>query len=210
MLSINTNHLKALLHCTAVKDTRYYLNGSLIECCANGDVHLVSTNGHMMFVGIIPAPNVQWTDKPQQGPWSMIIPDATLKAAIKTKALSVTLSALSDGKYTLGDTVFAPIDGVFPNWRRVLPSSNDLAKRESISATYNPKYIMATHKALCDWDNRKYDSIPCAIHQSGNACGVIPGRNGDTVCVIMPIREDKTANYGQSYLTPSSYAGDAK
>ena len=186
MLPLAKNQLRAALSHAAVKDIRYYINGVLLEVCANGDVHLVATDGHRIFCGLVLNP--QWTDTPQKGPFSMIIPFDTVKAATKGKG-DVTLSALPDGRYSLGDSIFSPVDGKFPDWRRVIPSG-----KGETSAQYNWKYINAASRAIKEW----HDDKNAAANLKGD---VMHGPDRTAFCVVMPMRERPFA----TPFKPASY-----
>lgn len=114
MLQILTNQLKAAVMMAATKDVRYYLKGVCIMVKEDGSVHIKATDGFVAFEDV--APNKCQT---QKGPFSIIIPLDAAKIAAKTKGSVVQLSAHSDGKYLIADTVFAPLDGRFPDTDRV-------------------------------------------------------------------------------------------
>lgn len=188
MLTINTNQLKAAIHCAAAKDVRFYLQGVHLEVCSNGDVHIVSTDGNVLFAGLICAPNAQWTDTPQKCPWSMILPLDVVKAAVKTKAPGVTLTAMPDGRYMLADRVFAPVDGKFPDWRRVIPSNHELDSCEAKPAQFNPDLLTAARDALNEWFGSKKPTGRF-VRQRGEQAAVMTGDDMTAVCIVMPLRE---------------------
>lgn len=184
MLNINTNQLKAAIHCAATKDVRFYLMGVHIEICANGDVHIVSTDGNVLFAGLVCAPNVQWTDSPQKGPWSMIIPLDAIKAAVKTKNQTISLTAMPDGRYMLGDRVFSPVDGKFPDWRRVAVS---VESREEKPGQFNLDFLTRARDALGEWFGAK-KRAGWYVHQAGEANAIMTGDDMTAFCVVMPMR----------------------
>lgn len=114
MLQILTNQLKAAVMMAATKDVRYYLKGVCISVTEDGTVHIKATDGVVAFEDV--APNKCET---QKGPFHIIIPLDAAKVAAKTKGPVVQLSALPDGKYLIADTVFAPVDGHFPDTDRI-------------------------------------------------------------------------------------------
>ena len=114
MLQILTNQLKAAVLMAATKDVRYYLKGVCITVEEDGTVHIKATDGTVAFEDV--APNKCET---QKGPFAIIIPLDAAKVAAKTKGPVVQLSALPDGKYLIADTVFAPLDGLFPDTDRI-------------------------------------------------------------------------------------------
>ena len=126
-LSIRKSDLQAALTCAASKDTRYYLIGVNLEFIPNDDggiLTFVGTDGHMMFAGTAPA---VFDDGEQTAPFNIIIPSDAIKSACKNSGSlpCVTLAAMDDGRYILGDTVFTAIDGKYPDYRRIIPSACD-------------------------------------------------------------------------------------
>lgn len=138
------SHIKACLIFAGVSDVRYYLNGLFVE--AYGDrVFLVGTDGHRM--GVCRSPND--ADIP---PAQFIIPRTLLdglkgsridKTAVvdfdtETQAVTVHLAGLA--------AVGKAIDGKYPDWRRVLPSTASWG-----AGQFNPQYVgdfAKAHKAL--------------------------------------------------------------
>ncbi len=110
MLQIHINSLKAAVMMAATKDVRYYLNGVFVGVMEDGTVHLRATDGAAVFEDVMPN-----KCETQKGPFSIIIPLDAAKVAAKTKGATVQLSPLTDGKYLIGDTVFSPISGRFPD-----------------------------------------------------------------------------------------------
>lgn len=114
MLQLTINSLKAAVTMAATKDARYYLNGVFVGVMEDGAVHLRATDGNVAFEDVMPN-----KCEGQKGPFSIIIPLDAAKAAAKTKGFVVELSTLPDGKYQIGNTVFSPIDGLFPDMDRI-------------------------------------------------------------------------------------------
>jgi len=197
MLTFTTDQIKSLIPCSAKKDVRYYLQGALLEVCSNGDVHLVSTDGHILFAGLIAAPNVQWTEEPKTGPWQMIIPRDTLELAAKSKKPTVELKAMPDGAYMLGDHYFKPVDGRFPDWRRVSVKI-DAALIEP--GHYDPALLVRANDALKIWfgGGSKYASH---LSQYGTSSAIMTGDNMTAFCIVMPWR----ANERIKPFTPANY-----
>lgn len=189
MISFTKSQLAAAMPAMAKKDVRFYLMGALVECCTNGDIHIVSTDGHVLFAGLIPAPSVQWTGDAQKGPWRMIIPRDALVSALKTKNPTIDLVAMPDGRYMIGDTVFTPVDGVFPNWRGVSVSREVLDTRGEVAGQFDPALLGAAHDALKTWfdGGKKFASH---LHQHGQHAAVMTGDNMSAYCIVMPWRSN--------------------
>lgn len=204
MMTLKTSQLKAALHCAASKDARYYLNGVLLECCANGDVHIVSTDGNTLFAGLVAAPDVAWGENPQRGPWRMIVPRDAVATAIKAplgKKGMVNLQAMPDGRYMLNDTVFSPIDGVFPDWRRMCPSHGVLHQRGEKPGQFNPDLLARCADALRDWFSVSSSKVQGYLHQHETSAAVMTGPDCTAFCVCMPLRSiDKI-----DHFTPAPY-----
>ena len=131
-LTIKTNELKALLLCAAKNDVRYYLNGVHFESTNNGII-AASTDGHRLLCINLP-------DQQAEGV-KALIPRALIEAAIKTKA--PTIDIMIDGANvtlsSMGQNVSGSItDGVFPDFRRVIPNS---VSGEGGGAQFQTDYI---------------------------------------------------------------------
>lgn len=198
MLFIRKSRLKAALTHAADRDIRYYLNGVLLEVTASGSMHMVATDGHRLFAGLVDAP--AWQDKPQAGPWSIIIPRDALKTACTGKDETLLLQAMGDGRYMLGNTVFSPVDGKFPDWRRVSAKQTTA----EVASQYHWQYLADANEALRLWYDGRKDFSNYAFKSYGeNGRGIMHGRDCTAYCVIMPMRADKVDM--ADYFTPASY-----
>jgi len=115
MIQIEQAMLKAVALAAAVKDIRYYLNGVLVEV-QGGRTWLVGTDGNRMHVGqglVVTSDDAK-----------IVIPTAVVKQACAKKATILHLTIESPTKAKLDDVEFTPVEGVFPDWRRVLPRQN--------------------------------------------------------------------------------------
>ena len=180
MITFAKHQLRAALTHAPTKEIRYYLNGVYLEFTEPGDIHIVATDGNRMFCGLIFAKDARWTDAPQKGPFSMIVPYAAVKAATKGKG-DVTLSALPDGRYSLGDWTFAPIDGKFPDWRRAVPAIHNQQQVDR----FNWGFVADAEKAIQDW----HDSKPQTVLRTYGMSGVMHGPDCTAFSVIAPLRE---------------------
>lgn len=184
MITLPKQQLAAALMCAAVKDVRHYLKGVLFEVTTSGQVYLVGTTGASMFVGA-PAANCS-----QKGPFQLIIPSDVIKAATKGKG-DVTLECVDGDAYRLGDTMFKPEDGRYPDWRRV--SSN--ASCEPAAGDYDFELLQQANKALQAWGGYKSAS---KLTQYGTQKGVMRGENPDAFVVVMP-RTCKDENWTRMF-----------
>lgn len=123
----NVRALKAAALAVAKDETRYYLNGVALEFCGEHAV-FVATDGHRLAAFKVPGPNPE-TPPPVS---AIIIPaDVIDRLKVPAKAGDAPLAELepaAGGEWIIRfdgtATLFRPIDGTFPNWRRVLPADN--------------------------------------------------------------------------------------
>lgn len=139
MITLKVASIRAAIECSATKDVRYYLNGIQVQVREDKTVRVRSTNGSIAFED-------QMQDLAQCAECSIIIPLETAKLIAKLKQSTVELLPLEDGKYSCGNFIFTPIDGLFPDMDRVMP------KRESSHGErgyyYNPDLLARCQKAM--------------------------------------------------------------
>lgn len=117
VIEIPTVFLKAALAIAPKADIRTYLNGVLVEVMAT-ETRVVSCNGAALSVFRTPV------ETPAEAQRKFIIPRDVVEKALKGWKLPNCLVEPADtGKWTINvDTLFAPIDGQFPDYRRVVPA----------------------------------------------------------------------------------------
>jgi DNA polymerase-3 subunit beta len=186
-LSLRKSDLKAAFICSAVKDIRYYLQGVYLEfspspngAATDGVLTFAATDGHILFAGTAPA---VFNEDPQSAHFWMIIPNDAVKTAIKTKNDAVILRSLPDGRYSLGDTIFSPVDAKFPDFRRVIPE-----KVSGEIGYYDPELLVRGNDALREYFNSKKRVY--RLNNNGTSAGVICGDSRDALVVVMPIRTE--------------------
>jgi hypothetical protein len=136
LFSIPTDVLRAALVCVSSEETRYYLKGVHVSPDAD-DVVLVSTDGHRLFCGRCPLPPAGAITPAEP----FIVPtDAIKKALTGYKGLGIQLQRTGD-VWTLGDVTFKPVDGTFPDWRRVAPTQKTISEDLGKIAQFNPAYV---------------------------------------------------------------------
>lgn len=105
-------YLAAAAQFMADSDIRYYLNGMCVEVLPT-ETRLVATDGHICGV-------LRWPTKNETIPRELIIPAATVALVCKMKGDFVEL-AHEDGRgWSLDGVPFAPVDGKFPAYRRII------------------------------------------------------------------------------------------
>lgn len=191
-IPINVKHLKAVALFSAVNDIRYYLNGVLIEVLPNA-VRIVATDGNLMAIA-------HHEVKHAIPPCQFIIPSSAVATAIKStgKACEFIFGEPADANYIAqvvtpcvlhaGDTDvrFTPVDGKFPDYRRVFPDkcSGDVGH-------FNPEYIMRFQKAAMVYNKNRLACV--TIEHNGNGPAIVHGVDEEFCGVIMPMRASFTA-----------------
>lgn len=146
--------LKATSRCMAKHDIRYYLNGVCVEADATQTI-LVATDGHRILATRRKAENV--LDKPVR----FIMPDDIVKlftsqAGPRKSALSTIPFTKRDGNkwaanlfrmFSSPAVEFKPIEGIFPDWRKVVP---DQMPVESKPVQMNIRYLSDFAQAAAD------------------------------------------------------------
>jgi DNA polymerase-3 subunit beta len=197
-ITIDHSIIKALLICAAKHDVRYYLNGVSVDARANGDVVLVATDGHRLLAYPVAVDNIE-----ALAPGEYIIPREALEAVKPAKVGRTTLPIHIDivtapdtpdpervgvtikGKTSITVTgatsaVTAPIDGQYPNWRRIVPASTS-----GEIAQFNADYV-AGFGDVCKLLGGSYGPY---INHNGSAPAVVTNLPG-ALGLIMPFRLD--------------------
>ena len=182
--------LKAALVCCSTEETRYYLNG----VCIQPSGHIVSTDGHRLFAGRLLGP---WVEE------DIIIPLATIKKALTGyKGTEIDLSdwRKAGRPCSLGDITFTPVDGTFPDWKRILPTGEgreytpdpDRPEDAPGRIQFNPAYYGDLAKI-----SKVLTGSPTSIHvhvwTASSPAGVSFAGRDDVLCVLMPIRSNHGA-----------------
>jgi DNA polymerase-3 subunit beta len=188
---IPTDLLKAALFCASTEETRYYLKG--VHLATSG--HMVTTDGHRMFVAMLP-------DQPAA---DVIIPLADVQAALKLagarcQEIEVTIdvngSALSQVTGKIHSISYTAVDGTFPDWRRAVPTGEETPAKDKPedlpgNVHFNQAYIGDLAKM------GKALGGPSMLHPCSayHPCLVTFGERADCFAVLMPMRRtiDRTA-----------------
>ena len=180
MITIDRNKLKAAARFAATdpKDARLTLHGVLVEASPAG-VRLVATDGCALLV-------VRAEGEPDTDTWTGIIPSDVIKAALAWKGGRNLPIILIPGapecrltRATGEALIFVPVDGNFPDYRRVIPKAPD-----GKHSHYNPDFLVRFKRAAEDLGSEKgmYSLLP-----GGDGSGLVY-LTGDAVGVIMPMR----------------------
>lgn len=178
-ITLQRDILKAVSRFMAKEDIRYYLNGVKVEV-HRAVAYLVATDGHRFAVARVKgSPAEPWE------PCEAIIPGEDVAAVLKRgsaadRKLPVILTVEGDsfefdacGAITGG----RPIDGRFPDWRKVIP-----AKVSGEVAQFNTEYLMECHRAAADLGSKHSPGIG----HNGNGAALLELR-ADVLAVVMPL-----------------------
>jgi DNA polymerase-3 subunit beta len=199
-VSIPAEIIKALLITSPKTDVRFYLNGALLEV-RQDHATMIATDGHMLLAVPLPADAIEG----ERIVGDYIIP-RTLLESVKPAKIGRTVLPLvleiSAGVGVQGQSVFSltlkgathgidkPVDGRFPDWRRVIP-----AKASGEPVQFDARHISRfgdVYDAL--GGSKKY----CApvIHYNGTDAALVSNLGHGAVGVIMPLREKTPAHPG--------------
>lgn len=191
-MQIQLQTLKAAHIAAATKDIRYYLNGVLVEFGAqdnDGNVraNVVGTDGHMLFACHTAIALTDDEPAPEIGT-QIIIPRDIIKAAKQARKNNpfVTLRKINDAQWQLGDTLFTPIGGKFPDYRRVIPRYDDVHAKTQEPAYYQPDLL--TRALDCLRVYRNAPKLTPDLYQRGSDAAVMHDGTSDCVAVVMPCR----------------------
>ena len=181
-------HLQAAALFAAKKDIRYYLQGVLCERRA-GVVRLVGTDGSILAV--LTSDLDKGNDVPDA---AYIIPldDVTRLIKAMPKSLwSIDLTPTKDDAgyisspslHALGSPVlFKPVDGTFPDWRRVIPRGETVP----CAAQFNTDLLAPFTKAARLLGSKVSNPY---VHHAGEGGALVTLPTEDFVGVVMPLRE---------------------
>lgn len=197
--SIKRKDIRAMLHLTAKKDLRYYLQGINVVRDNRG-TYIEATNGQIMgrlFIDGIRSDTKQ----------SVILPsDALLKLKGTKKQsddwLSFSVEGLAveciDSEST---TRFSACDGRFPDTDRIIPM--DVKAEDIQPSTFNPDLV----SRFVDVSEEIYGKrqIPQILQRGNNSALVgFPQMDDHFVGVLMPCREFGKPEVPEWCITPST------
>ena len=197
------SHIAAALKCASTKDIRYYLNGVLIEVTRCGKSYAVGTNGHMM--GAFEAGNQQL---PQYDLQQVIVPREACEAMLKRKGSAHVRIIRKGGEWLiidgLGSMSFVPVDGLFPSWRRVLPTSaSDVGMTCLRQFNADLMSVAADALRLHALKPKGLPVVRYAQPETDGAAAVMTMAPGASV-VIMPLRGEALGEFAP-IMKPADY-----
>jgi len=182
-MQVNLKTLQALAkHIAPKSDIRYYLNGVMLEVTPTARFY-VATDGHKL-AAIREDRQEGDVDGQYILPRDVILGVKIQKAGrnpVEYADLDVS-GAKPKLDYCGTGTVFAFIDGKFPDWRRVVP-----VKTTGETAQFNPDYLVALRDcAAATVGLGKYHGL--YIAHNGGGASLVQCASGDFIGVIMPLR----------------------
>lgn len=177
---INLRVLGALSAFASKDEARYYLNGVCVEFDERGAIY-VATDGHRLVAfrdNLMP----DESDNELLGPF--IIPTAHCKPHKLSKDEDGYGKIFGAARLTIAylfcDVTFAPIDGIFPDWRKVPPREPASGK----IAQFNLNYLASFDK----FAKALGLGLPFVAHNGEAPAFVWFGGQPHCFGVIMPIR----------------------
>lgn len=189
--SINLRALNAINLAASSEDARYYLQGVKVEISERATIY-VATNGHILAA---------YRDELAEAAESntllgeFIIPSHICKVKLPKRGDIGTLSQLADGEFRIdsadGATLFKPVAGTFPDWRRVVPRKCD-GKVAQFDGVYT-QVMQQIGWIMNDTKPSKHSSptnrgAPSFAHNGDNPTLVGWYDNSNLFGVIMPFR----------------------
>lgn len=184
-LTIDHNIIKALIKIAPKQDVRYYLVGMLIDVRA-ADVTLVATNGHALLAVPLPADALEGDQVPGQYIIGRDALEAVKPVKVGRTTLPISIGIGADGAITITGATTATaklIDGRYPDWRRVMPTSATLEV-----AQFDPAYVslFGDVRELLGGSSKGKP----VIHHNGDRGALVSGLGRDALGVLMPMRAD--------------------
>jgi hypothetical protein len=183
--------LKAANICASTEAARYYICGVLLTVEPRYSLY-VATDGHVMFVHRFDLAE-EAEDNTLTGSW--LVPSDAIKGLKTAKSRFVaadcpaTLTIDAEGRVVFeaeagAVTVTKPVDGTFPQWRRVLPAAID-RKAPVERVHFNPELLARVAKAA---GVLGIPAIQAICHTGAPDCpfAVTFGAERQTFGVVMP------------------------
>lgn len=178
MIRVNANLFRIAYTCASTEETRYYLNGVLVEPLPDGGVLLVTTDGHRLLCiydrdGMAKQPTIVQLKKealrscvkPKIGNRYLEIVDETKPDSAASIIEEIVLEEIE--RTPIASSPKAIVDGTFPDYRRVVPKT---LGEKSIVGGFNPLYVadFATIAADLAWHfldrkTKRGDTKPCTF-----------------------------------------------
>jgi hypothetical protein len=169
-----TDLLKAALLCASTEESRYYLRGVFLSTTG----HLVTTDGHRMFVARL-------AERPTA---DVIVPYADVQAALKM--VGARCKEIDVDGTKIASIMYTPVDGTFPDWRRVVPTGEETPSTKP-ELNDGPEHVHFNHAYIGDLAKMgKLLGGPSMLHpvSASHPALVTFGERKDCFAVLMPTR----------------------
>lgn len=178
---LNCDMLRAVSLAVSTEAARYYLTGVFVEISTE-HATMVATNGHILLGARHEIAN------PDMLAAAIIIPFDVIKSFKPLKnQVEVGLEKMAGTRWMLGNTMFEPIDGTFPNWRRVVPA--DCSELSVEKCWFASKYLAVMAKAAATLGKTSGDGF--AIYPAGQKPALVLFDSPDVFGVVMPVRQNR-------------------
>lgn len=165
--------IKALTLFTAKKDVRYYLKGAYFQA-KDGVCRITASDGHTLAIST-------WLDDPGLD-LDVIIPGETLDLVLKAYGKSEQVTIAKDGEtWSLAGIPFMPLEGRYPDTRRIWPSEDALDGKPCL---LNPEYYSRLGKIA------KIEGVGVEGIRQWWSTNLFVFEVGSIRGIIMPIRGD--------------------
>jgi len=182
-ITLNISTLKAATFCAARNDARYYLRGVYIEILPDDNrVDITSTDGQVLSHF---SETLEYCSLKE--PVSVIVPLETVQAVLKMQKKGfVSLSCSYSDSWQLGAITFQPVEGKYPDYRRIILNFDDVAKGNHGGLQFNPESLLKCHKAIRAFTGERYSDGILTEYDETKA--LIHDRTSNAVCVCMSMR----------------------
>jgi hypothetical protein len=172
--------------------TRHYLNGVFLDPAG----YVVALNGPILFAAVVE--DLVRLKEP------VTIPRAALDLVAKGKGADYYVSEPSaDGERWglargANETRFAPVDGTFPDWTRIIPSG----PAKETPAKSNPTYYATMGKMAVLIAGRGKNSVNAfeVWQDATGPCAFMFGGRTDCLGVVMPVRKSEDDYVRERFL----------
>lgn len=187
VLQVNPKYIRSLRHLMAANgEIRYYLKGVQVIADEKRGKFYTATNGHVL--GVYHEP---WRDGETPCSAEFIIPGDVVKAIKPRKRLDQAVLERVGEQWKFSaldgaDLQFTPIDGKYPDVRRVIPT-----KPSGELAHFNYDYLADFNRVGRDGWGMKYS---VSVFPNGLSAALVKNGCADFVGAIMPLRvaDDET------------------
>ena len=172
-IKIKIATLKSITLFMATKDIRFYLKGANFQA-KDGIYRITASGGHTLAMST-------WLEDP--GPeFNITMPKETLDLVLKAYGKSEEVMLAKDGEtWTLANIPFFPIDGRYPDTRRVWPDEEAMDGKPCL---LDPEYYarlgkVAKAQGLKNHDICQWWSTDKFVFEIGSIRGIIMPLRGD-------------------------------